>query len=456
MANYLRDAIRYQQEMEEANRPVTVNSLMARKAAAMKQNAPAKNMLTQYAQKPADPLESFRSLAGLRDAYERRVQPIINNVRQTFSTGGAMGDLLRSYGEAAAPGNAAALQGMGIPFKGPMTAPREEGFSSGENFRPMGDPQQQFAGQLLGDPMNVQPMIAPAARGVVAAGKYAGPELARGLEKYMVRTGGILPMDVYHGSPHRFPPTAKNPLGEFDASKIGTGEGAQAYGHGLYFAENPAVAQDYARVLTKNAAFEGKPVYEIDTATMGRRQTEVRGQTIIGRDARGPLPGSWRVKELADEYKGPIAALKDLIDKGLVPKKSTKWIDPDSGNINVSSVAPNVYKVDLPDEQIAKMLDWDKPLSQQSAEVQKAVLALDPGQSLSATGASAYGDIRAMLDSANNAPSVSMAEASKKLRQIGIPGIRYLDGGSRAGGQGTSNFVVFPGNEGLLKILDRK
>ena len=140
-------------------------------------------------QKPADPLESFRSLAGLKDAYERRVQPIINNARQTFSTGGAMGDLLRSYGEAAAPSNAAALQGMGIPFKGPMTAPREEGFSSGENFRPMGDPQQQFAGQLLGDPMNVQPMIAPAARGAVSAGKYAGPELARGLENYMGRTG---------------------------------------------------------------------------------------------------------------------------------------------------------------------------------------------------------------------------------------------------------------------------
>ncbi len=50
MANYLRDAIRYQQEMEEANRPATVNSLMARKAAAIKQNASTENMLTQYAQ----------------------------------------------------------------------------------------------------------------------------------------------------------------------------------------------------------------------------------------------------------------------------------------------------------------------------------------------------------------------------------------------------------------------
>lgn len=140
-------------------------------------------------QRPADPLESFRSLAGLKDAYKRRVQPIINNAAQTFSTGGPFGDLFRSYGDAAAPGNAAALQGMGIPFKGPMTAPREEGFSSGENFRPMGDPQQQFAGQLLGDPMNVLPMVAPAARGAVAAGKYAGPELARALENYMGKVG---------------------------------------------------------------------------------------------------------------------------------------------------------------------------------------------------------------------------------------------------------------------------
>ena len=37
----------------------------------------------------------------------------------------------------------------------------------------------------------------------------------------------------------------------------------------------------------------------------------------------------------------------------------------------------------------------------------------------------------------------------------GIPGVRYLDGGSRVAGQGTSNFVVFPGEEGLLTILER-
>ena len=67
MANYLRDAIRYQQEMEEANRPATVNSLMARKAAAIKQNAPAENMLTQYAQTMPQNWQQF--VQNLAQAY---------------------------------------------------------------------------------------------------------------------------------------------------------------------------------------------------------------------------------------------------------------------------------------------------------------------------------------------------------------------------------------------------
>ena len=42
---------------------------------------------------------------------------------------------------------------------------------------------------------------------------------------------------AYHGSPHDFD--------EFSTDKIGTGEGAQAYGRGLYFAEREGTAQSY-------------------------------------------------------------------------------------------------------------------------------------------------------------------------------------------------------------------
>ena len=52
---------------------------------------------------------------------------------------------------------------------------------------------------------------------------------------------GFAPLGItaWHGSPHKFD--------KFDMSKIGTGEGAQAYGHGLYFADSPDVARSYLK-----------------------------------------------------------------------------------------------------------------------------------------------------------------------------------------------------------------
>ena len=52
---------------------------------------------------------------------------------------------------------------------------------------------------------------------------------------------------VYHGSPHKFT--------KLDSSKIGTGEGAQAYGDGLYFAESPDVAKSYQTALSADRGF---------------------------------------------------------------------------------------------------------------------------------------------------------------------------------------------------------
>ena len=46
---------------------------------------------------------------------------------------------------------------------------------------------------------------------------------------------------AYHGSPHKFD--------KFSLDKIGTGEGAQAYGYGLYFASKKEIAEHYRRLL---------------------------------------------------------------------------------------------------------------------------------------------------------------------------------------------------------------
>jgi len=54
------------------------------------------------------------------------------------------------------------------------------------------------------------------------------------------------------------------------------------------------------------------------------------------------------------------------------------------------------------------------------------------------------------------AANAKLPKGAEQLRQAGIPGIKYYDAQSRGGQQATTqNFVVFPGNEELLKILER-
>ena len=222
--------------------------------------------------------------------------------------------------------------------------------------------------------------------------------------------GGVVPgMDlaatVFHGSPHKFD--------RFDSSKIGTGEGAQAYGHGLYLAEAPDVAQAYANKLTQ---VDGRAISD-------QLDSRVRYLNMLKQQASA----------------GDVNAAKNVpvIEKSIAELQNQG----------------SLYKVDLPDEHIAKMLDWDAPLSQQAPEVQKALA--DEAQKYTKRGAKvpdAGMMVRAMQPQERFGGSAAVSEM---LRSQGIPGIRYLDGGSRGAGQGTSNYVVFPGNENMLRILER-
>lgn len=67
-------------------------------------------------------------------------------------------------------------------------------------------------------------------------------ELARIAKKPAAQPNGTLYHKAFHGSPHDFD--------KFDSTKIGTGEGAQAYGHGLYFAGKKEVADHYRQALS--------------------------------------------------------------------------------------------------------------------------------------------------------------------------------------------------------------
>ena len=154
-------------------------------------------------QQPADPLARLKAdpIGALRSAFQNKVEPIINNARRTFATGGGIGDILRAYGEAGAPANAAMLRGMGTPYQEPTPVNAPPSMAPNTSYGNLGDASAQMAGGMIGDPLNAIPLAGPAARGAVAAGKaaapagrYAGEQLARGLEAHLIRSGGILPM----------------------------------------------------------------------------------------------------------------------------------------------------------------------------------------------------------------------------------------------------------------------
>lgn len=237
--------------------------------------------------------------------------------------------------------------------------------------------------------------------------KQVGPELA-----------GLLGLTAFHGSPHRF--------SKFDASKIGTGEGAQAYGHGLYFAESPGVAKGYQINLTSGTAtLDGKPRPLLN---------------MIERDA----------VDYATQYGGQKQALEVLNNKISQNSKfdDVEYLTKVRDRLGASKYEKNpgaFYTVDIPDEMIGKMLDWDKPLHEQPKIVQDflSTVSFNPPNKDQLIG-----------DWLKPRMSEGMAPYwSEDMRKAGIPGIRYLDQGSRGTGAGTRNFVVFPGEEEAIKML---
>jgi hypothetical protein len=276
---------------------------------------------------------------------------------------------------------------------------------------------------------------------------------------------------VYHGSPYRFQ--------RFDPTKIGSGEGAQAYGYGHYVAESPGVAEDYRRALAGN-----KLTFANDAARKSATKLMPFGfedPTAVIKSAVG----------LNNDVASAIKTLRGSYDKDPDLKAHANYLADllESGAVR-SERAGHVYTIDLPDPAIARMLDWDKPLSEQKnikelltpESMGLTLRSPEGGGFMAYLGASGkplgvqikgvtpenfrskwmdrlseMGDLEGGASrafgylggtSSDLAPTVANA-----MRQAGIPGIRYLDQGSRGAGQGTSNFVVFPGEEDLLRIL---
>ncbi len=141
------------------------------------------------------------------------------------------------------------------------------------------------------------------------------------------------------------------------------------------------------------------------------------------------------------------------------PLVGQKYADKESWKRGMDS--GYLYKVEIPDDLASSMANHDAVLADQPKSVLNAVLPmLGDAEKKALRDYHGWEDplkapFAAVMDAMEIAKGNNRTATSEALRKSGIPGIRYLDGGSRSAGGGTSNYVVFPGQEGLLQILER-
>nr|DAX70588.1 MAG TPA: crystallin beta/gamma motif-containing protein [Caudoviricetes sp.] len=122
---------------------------------------------------------------------------------------------------------------------------------------------------------------------------------------------------AWHGSPHDFD--------EFDLGSIGSGEGNQAHGWGLYFAKSKRVSDNYKKTLKKLHNSETASLFKVDIPsekTMLDENVPFDKQTQVVKDAI-----TENLKNLSDEekstiyYKHIINTATELLDVDYENKK---------------------------------------------------------------------------------------------------------------------------------------
>jgi hypothetical protein len=288
-------------------------------------------------------------------------------------------------------------------------------------------------GYEQGEPLSYAAMASPLARPVA---KALAPKAYDMLENYMVQTGGLLPLTAYHGTPHTI-------QGKFDINKVGTGEGNQTFGHGMYFAENPKVAEGYRDALSVDPNFASE---KLNFATL---------EKFAPKESKN-------VQKMIQMFTDGTANYNDFVR--IINQEGSKSFKNAllKEEPNLFS-AGNLYKVDIPDEQIPNMLDWDKPLTKDAPQQVKDALngIIQEYPDLKESFMKAFRENKPgnhyyslLNDYAKTGDLVKNQQfASDVLQKAGIPGIRYLDEGSRVAGKGTSNFVVF--DPSTVNILEK-
>ena len=296
----------------------------------------------------------------------------------------------------------------------------------------------------------------------------------------VVKPDGDVTMSVraLHASPYSFR--------KFSTDFMGKGEGAQAYGWGLYFAENPEVNRDYMNQFAQdNATWKFGDVETSDMEVMHQALAdrllpkdalpEVKEDasdmiwTVLGdlSDARGDEEKIEAIKkELREDIQHSMEygmtyhqTLEKMVQLHGVYRSLIDLLD----EIEVRPGMPSNYRVELNVDD-SELLGWDyvdetilgllkdSPVEEVRYALERAERRADDcGENVN--GKDVYQELfDAFWDGGDGTRQEAQKAASVSLLSSDIKGIRYADGLSRskAKDEQTYNYVIF--NEKYIKI----
>jgi N12 class adenine-specific DNA methylase len=259
-------------------------------------------------------------------------------------------------------------------------------------------------------------------------------------------TGGDRYATAWHGTPHVWAPEPGFPHGRPRLDKMGTGEGAQAYGWGWYSAESQEVADVYSGIGKAlhnigDATFDGVPAYKLKWLKDGSPEEFVF--RVINSEKSVEKAG--RVLGRLASADAEAAKAKEFFDDN---KSRIEWV---SSRPDLADADPSLYRLDIPDASLPYLLDWDNRIARQPTIIKKLLAGISQAEDINKSVAEVV-EYMASKDGNHNtgedlyeriATNLGKKEASEYLASIGIVGTRYLDGQSRADGNGSSNFVIW-------------
>lgn len=254
---------------------------------------------------------------------------------------------------------------------------------------------------------------------------------------------------VYHGTTSLF--------NKFDMSFVGSGEGSQVYGWGVYLTDVKDTGRWYAATIAiKNAKNDSSNTYrsmynKISVAkhnvrNISEKNYEDSKQRIINNlqigleKAKGERPKS--------EFVKAIEFVNSCIDFNMFNTKFTKL-----AHMAAAPYKRYVYDVDIPDDNY---IDWNNNNKQFLIDIFNKISQKFDTSHVDINKVKSFGDMFEKLRGWSHKPSsngeiIPQKELSLFLYSLGYNGIMVPTGNKRGGDGRGSNYVVF--NDKDVKII---